>query len=508
MTLQNWVSISFVFFILLFIFFIRPSNNWHFLGINQLQYSHKFIIVATLFATIMTAVLPMSLSPYWTGSIKAFADKQQYDRMGDALLQGRLYIDNGDIDPALEAMENPYDTKERHRLGVNYHWDEAYYNHHYYMYFGVVPTIILFIPFKLLTGTALLSYQATQTFAAFTIIGLFYLFYLYCKYYFQKFPFSLYLLFSSALSILSISYSIAFPALYCTAIVSGICMMVWSIVCFFKSMQLNEEESKCNLFLFLGAVLGALAFGCRPPVALANIVVSVVISKILQTRLLDRKVKIEKILLILVPYLVIGIMLMFYNYARFDNVFEFGQSYQLTLADQHMYRNFWENFNAKKTIIATFLNFYLVPSFTDNFPFIRYCGVFFNYPVLLLSVRIFSKSVSQVLREKQLYSFSLLSLISTVVITIFTVYWSPFLIERYHLDFYYLLCIVSFIAAAAWLEIVNNKKKNLLIIFMIILLFAVYMMVFLFFCIPVDGSYTVYYPEVLINIYKGLRFGL
>lgn len=508
MTLQNWVSISFVFFILLFIFFIRPSNNWHFLGINQLQYSHKFIIVATLFATIMTAVLPMSLSPYWTGSIKAFADKQQYDRMGDALLQGRLYIDNGDIDPALEAMENPYDTKERHRLGVNYHWDEAYYNHHYYMYFGVVPTIILFIPFKLLTGTALLSYQATQTFAAFTIIGLFYLFYLYCKYYFQKFPFSLYLLFSSALSILSISYSIAFPALYCTAIVSGICMMVWSIVCFFKSMQLNEEESKCNLFLFLGAVLGALAFGCRPPVALANIVVSVVISKILQTRLLDRKVKIEKILLILVPYLVIGIMLMFYNYARFDNVFEFGQSYQLTLADQHMYRNFWENFNAKKTIIATFLNFYLVPSFTDNFPFIRYCGVFFNYPVLLLSVRIFSKSVSQVLREKQLYSFSLLSLISTVVITIFTVYWSPFLLERYHLDFYYVLCIVSFIAAAAWLESVNEKKKNLLIIFMVILLFAVYMTSFLFFCIPVDGSYTVYYPEVLINIYKGLRFGL
>ena len=242
--------------------------------------------------------------------------------------------------------------------------------------------------------------------------------------------------------------------------------------------------------------------------ALAYIVVFVVISEILQTCLLERKVKIEKILLILVPYLVIGIMLMLYNYARFDNVFEFGQSYQLTLADQHVYRNFWENFNAKKTIIASFLNFYLVPSFTDNFPFIRYCGVFFNYPILLLSVRIFSKSVSQVLQEKQLYSFSLLSLISTVVITIFTVYWSPFLLERYHLDFYYVLCIVSFIAAAAWLESVNEKKKKLLIIFMVFLLFAVYMTSFLFFCIPVDGSYTVYYPEVLINIYKGLRFGL
>ena len=506
-SLQNIISISFLFLILLFLFFVWTKNKWHSLSMSEIALKQRIIITITLLITILISVLPMSLSPYWTGSIKAFADKQQYDRMGDALLQGRLYIDNGDIDPALEAMENPYDTKKRERLGVKYHWDEAYYNHHYYMYFGVVPTIILFIPFKLLTGTALLSYQATQIFAAFTIIGLFYLFYLYCKNYFQKFPFSLYLLFSSALSILSISYSIAFPALYCTAIVSGICMMVWSIVCFFKSMQL-KEESKCNLFLFLGAVLGALAFGCRPPVALANIVVFVVISEILQTCLLERKVKIEKILLILVPYLVIGIMLMLYNYARFDNVFEFGQSYQLTLADQHVYRNFWENFNAKKTIIASFLNFYLVPSFTDNFPFIRYCGVFFNYPILLLSVRIFSKSVSQVLQEKQLYSFSLLSLISTVVITIFTVYWSPFLLERYHLDFYYVLCIVSFIAAAAWLESVNEKKKKLLIIFMVFLLFAVYMTSFLFFCIPVDGSYTVYYPEVLINIYKGLRFGL
>ena len=143
---------------------------------SELRSSHQFIIGVVLFATLLIVVCPMSLSPYWTGQIQLYADKQQYDRLGDALLQGHLYIDDGDIDPALEAMENPYDTEERKKLGVRYHWDEAYYNHHYYMYFGVVPTIILFIPFKLLTGTALLAYQATQIFAAFTIIGLFYLF--------------------------------------------------------------------------------------------------------------------------------------------------------------------------------------------------------------------------------------------------------------------------------------------------------------------------------------------
>ena len=337
---------------------------------------------------------------------------------------------------------------------------------------------------------------------------LFYLFYLLGKNYFPKFPFSLYLLFSSACSVLSISYSIASPALYCTAIISGVCMMVWSLVCFFKSMQLEQEKFASNLYLFLGAILGALAFGCRPPVALANIVVLAVIYKILQNQLLYKKVKIKKILLVFAPYFVVGILLMLYNYARFDNVFEFGQSYQLTLADQHMYRSFWETFDARKTIVAMFLNFYLVPSFSESFPFIQPCGVFFNFPVLLLAARVFSKNISHILREKKLYSFSLLALFSTVLITVFTVYWTPFLIERYHLDFYYILCIVSFIAAAAWLEYVSEEKKKLLICFMVILLFAVYVVAFLFFCIPVDGSYTMYYPEVLKLIYGGLRFGL
>ena len=475
---------------------------------SELRFFHRCIIVLVLFATILISVLPMSLSPYWTGSIKALADKQQYDRMGEALLQGHLYIDNGDIDPALEAMENPYDTKARKKLGVKYHWDEAYYNHHYYMYFGVVPTIILFIPFKLLTGTALLSYQATQIFAASTIIGLFYLFYLFSKRFFQNFPFSLYLLFSSAFSVLSISYSIAFPALYCTAIISGVCMMVWSIVCYFKSAQSENEHLRSNLYLFWGAVLGALAFGCRPPVALANIFVLAVIWSIYHNCLVDRKAKIGKILLIIVPYFVIGVMLMLYNYARFGNVFEFGQSYQLTLADQHLYRSFWETFDIRKTVIATFLNFYLVPSFSDNFPFIQPCGVFFNFPVLLLTARIFSNNISHFLREKKLYSFSLLALFTTVLITVFTVYWSPFLIERYHLDFYYVLCIVSFVAAAAWIETVNEAMKNLLVSVLVVLLFAVFVVAFLFFCIPIDGSYTMYYPEVLTIIYKGLCFGL
>ena len=49
--------------------------------------------------------------------------------------------------------------------------------------------------------------------------------------------------------------------------------------------------------------------------------------------------------------------------------------------------------------------------------------------------------------------------------------------------------------------------KKILICSTITLGFAVFLIEFLFFCIPFDGSYTYYYPEILEEIYKGLRFG-
>jgi len=508
LSLQNLISVSFICFICLFIFFIRPNNKWHSLALSEIGLPQKVIVILTLVITILISILPMPLSPYWNGSLKVFADKQQYDRMGDALLQGRLFIDNGDIDPALEAMENPYDPFERKKLGVKYHWDEAYYNHHYYMYFGVVPTIILFIPYKLLTGNALLTYQATQIFASLTIIGLFFLFYILCRKFFPKFPFSLYLLLSSAFSILSIGYSISAPALYCTAIVSGVCLMVWCIICYFKGAWLEANYEINKIYLFAGAFLGALAFGCRPPVGLANLIVIAVIYQVLNTDKHAVKEKRNIIALTLFPYMVVGVFLMLYNYARFDNVFEFGQSYQLTLADQHMYRSFAERFNLKETLIGLFANFNARSIMTSQFPYILHGGAFYNFPILLFSIRIFSPKIKESLRTNSLYVFSLVLFLIPIVVTLFTVYWSPFLLERYHLDFYYILCIVSFIAIASWLELISGNKQKIVICSIIILAFLVFVMSFLFFLLPIDGSYTFYYPEVLDEIYQGLRFGL
>ena len=508
--LSNIVSICFIVFILLFFFFFRPNNSWHYLYINDIQNFHKAIILVSLVFTILLTVIPMSLSPYWNGTMVFKADKQQYDRMGDALLQGRLYIDNNDIDPALEAMDNPYDGFERQRLGVRFNWDEAYYNHHYYMYFGVVPTILLFIPFKLITGQALQCYQATQFFAALTIIGIFYLFYIMCQYLFPCFPFSQYIVLSSAFSLLCIGYSISAPALYCTAIVSGVCLMVWSIICFLKGVWIEKYNNSGTIYLFFGSLLGALVFGCRPPVALANIVVVAVLYQLFKDKggTSDRMVK--EVVYVITPYFVVGVFLMLYNYVRFDNVFEFGQSYQLTVTDQHSYGNVLARLDLKLLFSGMLSSLYGSTVPLDSFPFLVFNGAFVNFPILILSIRIFSLDIARILKTKKIYLVSVLMFLVTFIIALLDVYWTPFLLERYHLDFYYLLCIVSFVTIAAWLEInlFNNKKKKIILCILTVLAFAVFVVEFLLFCVPFDYNYTYWHPEILDEIYRGLRFGI
>ena len=509
MVLSNLISLCTICYIILFIFFIMPTNKWHNLDICNIENKHKAVIMLSLMFTIVICVFPMTLSPCWNGTLHIASDKQQYGRLADALLEGHLYIDSGDIDPALEAMENPYDTIARENLGVKYHWDEVYYNHHYYTYFGIVPTLILFIPYKLITGNMLLAHQATQVFSALAIAGLFYLFYIFCKWYVPKLPFSLYLLLCVTLSVLSIGYSIAAPALYCTAIVSAICLMIWSFVFLIKAAWHVLEIKKVKQCLFIGGLFGAMAFGCRPPVALANLIVIPIVFYIKNNIHLTYQEKIKEITCLLSPFLIIGLLLMIYNFVRFDNIFEFGVSYQLTVTDQHQYQDFWSRFNLLR-LLDGFLVLMLDNNYIlmEGFPFVNlmFLGVFLKYPIFLVTVHLFSEKIMSFFKRMNGLWIILCLNFSVYLISIIDVFWTPFPHPRYQLDFSFLLCIVSFAVVGAWITELKNKKRAIIIVVMTVLCFYSLFIQFLLFCTPFDYSYTMCLPETLLEIQRGLFF--
>ena len=45
----------------------------------------------------------------------------------------------------------------------------------------------------------------------------------------------------------------------------------------------------------------------------------------------NKKEVIKELIAVMIPYITVGLALMYYNYIRFDSIFEFGAKYQLTI---------------------------------------------------------------------------------------------------------------------------------------------------------------------------------
>ncbi|MBQ5952879.1 MAG: hypothetical protein IJL47_02360 [Lachnospiraceae bacterium] len=441
----------------------------------------KLLIIVLLTATILAAVLPMGLAPMWNGEKPGHRD--QYERMAEALLNGRLDLDYGAVDPRLLALENPYDPQARKDAGVVYHYDHAFYNGRYYMYFGIVPVILVFLPYRLITGTSLTTYHGTQLFAAVFIIGLFTLFFLLRKHFFPRLSVRITAVLSSALSLMSLWYAVSTPALYCTAITSGIAMEVWSLYFFIRAVYTDEPEDNEILLAFLGSLFGALAFGCRPPVALANLLVIPMLAAFLRRRKFSGKLLGELVLAAL-PYVLIGGLLMWYNYARFGNVLEFGQTYQLTIRDLS------GGMKLTKARLLEGLTYYLSKSDGGN-KLLRY-GACFTFPILLLALlplfRLPLYRLQPGRKLSVLFPLYLCLLALPLIIAALDTAGSPLLLARYRMDLYWIMGIAAFAGIGAFGETVR-KRKAYDIFLALTALFTVLICVNLFF-VPNDFNYA------------------
>lgn len=249
----------------LFLYVMRPKSGLSGRTVRTMDIRGKILTAVVAWVVILLCTLPMSLSPAWNGEVPKHRD--QYEVLAESMLNGHIYLDYDDIDPKLLEMENPYDPDLRKLQDVSFHWDHAFYNGHYYMYFGVVPVFLLFLPFRLI-GIELYSYQATQIFVILIICGLFAVFYEISRRMCPKIPLGAFLFVSAACSWISVWYAVKYPALYCTANSSGVCMAVWGFYFCYRAFVVDEKQKEILPHAVLGALFSALTFGCRPTVGL------------------------------------------------------------------------------------------------------------------------------------------------------------------------------------------------------------------------------------------------
>lgn len=262
-----------------------------------------------------------------------------YADLAEAFLSHRLYVEKNE-DPVLESLPNPYDERLRESAGAFGEWDTAYYRGYYYIYFGVVPAVLFFVPYRMITGSSLSYYAVELLLVVLIIPGCFTLLYALEKRFFdrKRLPEAARLLLYCAFSLgIGTVIMIKRTQIYYVAIGTGLALTVWGLALWLHSApRLQDGDRHSIAEAMAGSFLLALAVGCRPQFALAGFLVFPVFSGVF-TNFPGRGGQWGRRFLLIFPYIPVAAVLMWYNNARFGSPFDFGANYNMTSYDMtHM----------------------------------------------------------------------------------------------------------------------------------------------------------------------------
>ncbi|MEI8088729.1 MAG: hypothetical protein WCG63_03955 [Opitutaceae bacterium] len=250
-------------------------------------------------------------------------DNSYYNFLIRGFLKGRLAMDIP-ADPFLATLKNPYDLAQRAGHGLH---DASYYKGNYYLYFGVTPALVLFLPFRLLTGLHLSEGAASVFFAGLGLLGMFSLLMAIRLRYFAKSPSWV---FVGAL--LGLGLANMMPALLRRAsfwevpITAGHACAIIGLAAIYRAVH----SSSRSFWLAVGSLSLGAAVGARPVYLLGC--AALLVPLLFWSRLdhLRRRPWLTAILAAVGPAALVGFGLAMYNWARFDSPFQFGQNYQMS----------------------------------------------------------------------------------------------------------------------------------------------------------------------------------
>ena len=257
----------------------------------------------------------------------------------DALRMRQLHLDVEVHESLLNATQ-PYNILYRWTNDIEHPWDHVFFNGRFYSYFGIVPVIVLYLPYNIIRGTHITPAAATFIFAAIAAMGIYMLWKEFVRKYLRDIPYPIYLagllvaLFGSNIITL-----VARPLKYEVAIAAGLAFSAWGL--YFISLAVREDsyDKIKTKFLIFGGASMAMAVGSRPTMLFHSVIVLVLLIPTIRSSLPvkrmysdapTRKILVKNIVALASPYMVIGGLLAWYNFARFGSITEFGATFQLT----------------------------------------------------------------------------------------------------------------------------------------------------------------------------------
>ncbi len=386
--------------------------------------------------------------------------KDIYSEFTRSLINGKITLDFKEGDTrSLSVLNNYHDYSERVHVGESYIYDAAYYKGKYYCYYGITPVITILLPLALLTGRVFYSNLICIIYSTLIMIVLLKIYLKLLDKLKIKFGFLLeFLGYITILLTMELFFLKLIPNFYQAVDLCGIFWLLFAIL-----QILNLEDNKSNTIkLFLIGVSYGLMVLTRPLYIFYIVPIIIVIWKYIFNK---KSINWKNGLVFGVPIIIMAIFQMHYNYSRFENIFEFGQRYQITINDTSSLK-----FDLGIVINGILSFLFNPPYITRHFPFVGYNNAGVNngnviftemmfgilwhpFILILLSIR---NRINNNPKLKRLKLITIVLLLASLIQLIVDITYAG-IIQRYLSD---VLPILTLLSLVYWLIYLNESKSK------------------------------------------------
>ena len=462
------VRFAYILAVLLVLYAVRPQSTLFSRVFDGRITRHGWVVIGLVAAQMVVIfILVMSNTHFLSLTHTASTENYyQYQKLAHALLEGHLYLDDVPSD-ALTAMANPYDTTARAAAGVPYLWDHAYFQGRYYVYFGVLPCLVFYVPWLLLTGTDFPTWLGVALCDCAYAAGLAYVLANVVRRWFPRTSLGVFLTLDLMLFVAGGGVILArTPSMYFMPEAMGLALVAWGLGLWISGTSRGHIERGR---VVAGAALIALTLAARPQMVLAAVFGLVLFWPFMRDargNAQARRACMSAFRAALVPFAVVAVAVMAYNFARFGSPLDFGANYNLTTNDMTH-----RGFHADRIPFGLYAYLFQPPALGSQFPFMRqtymdpsyqgvtiyepmFGGYFFLYPMTLVLVAL--PRVRHAFKAKGLMPLWTVALCVAVALCVFDLQGAGILM-RYICDFglYFALA-----AALVFLELLQVRSSE------------------------------------------------
>ncbi len=475
--LINNLRIVIVFLGVLFVLLVNPKSK-----LQEIKYNFKKSKIVTRMLVIGLFLSFGMLAVFYNSDygIISLSASYQYKNLARALAKGKFVLDLK-VDEKLLELSNPYDRYYRALQldeGHYAYWDYAFFKGRYYSYFGIVPCLLTYLPYYLVTGRDLANHVAITIAILFLIIAVFKLVANLIDRYFKNISYIYYcLLCIFFLMVIGLAGFAGHSDFYNLPLIFSV---VFALLSLHFYLLATRDEALNKKYLFLGSLSLALILGCRPQVLVVAIFPIIILwDYVFKKRELFSKKSVKETVCLVLPLVVVAFFIMYYNYARFGNILDFGANYNLTTNDMTR-----RGFKFDRIFLGIYYFLFSNAKIVPVFPFIEaskvvtnylgrtiyedmYGGFFWSNIVCVLSLFFFK--FKDIIKDKKLYQICQVIPLAVLIIVVFDTQVAGIL-PRYLADFSFLLGLSTVIIILALLDrkLLSKEFQNVLVFFLVL----------------------------------------